>query len=411
MTDSTASCLPPLPCDRMLSPELRLAVACSWIAPAPWEDLQDATVRAICAAGVDWEAFLRQVDRHGIPVQALSVLRRCEGLDVPDDVHGALKDRNKRTVVKSFMQTGELIRINRLLKAHDIDMIALKGVALSQRLYGTPHVRTSCDIDVLVRPQDLAAVDRLLAGIGYRDMHKVMEHLTERQQAALLIGAHHLGYSSRENGQHLEVHWRSRLWSRDDMEVFWQGRQETTLQGESLGCPDDATLLLFLCDHGARHWWVRLKWLGDVAMMLADDGRQDWDAVLALADRLGLGRVLAQAALLVHRLYGLPLPSPVAALVRGEKSAVGLAKKALAAMGDGRKTSRFPWAGLCLEGIRRAIYYRQIRSAVPWSRWVKELATAPAPDYLTLPLPDSLFWLYLPLRPFFWLQREYGRRP
>jgi hypothetical protein len=411
MTDSAASCLPPFPTEQRLSPEFRLAVACSWIAPPAWEALQNATVAAICEAGLDWEAFLQQVDQHGIPAQALSVLRRSPALDIPDALHQALKARNKQTVFKSLMQTGELIRINRLFKAHDIDMIALKGVTLSQRLYGSPHVRTSSDIDVLIRPENLATADKLLAGLGYRDRQNVMAHLTERQRAAMLIGSHNVGYSNRENRQYLEVHWRSRLWSRDDMETFWRRRQEMLLLEEALGCPDDATLLLFLCDHGARHWWVRLKWLGDVATMLADGGLQDWDAVMTLADRLGLHRVFAQAALLVHGLYGLPLPSPVMALVAGEASAADLANKALAARCDIGKTNRFAWAGLCLEGVRKAIYYRQIRPAVPWGRWVKEFATGPADDYLALPLPDSLFWLYLPLRPVFWLQREYGRRP
>lgn len=403
MPDAAAPCWPPLPWDVNLSPDLQLAVACSWIAPEPWEDRQNAKVASICDAGVDWGAFLQQVDRHGIAVQALSVLRRCKGLDVPEDVYGALKARNKRITVRSFMQTGELIRISRLLKAHDIDMIALKGVVLSQRLYGSPHVRTSGDIDVLVRPEDLAAVDRLLVGIGYRNV----DDLTERQTDAFLVRSHHLNYVREENGQHLELHWQSHFWSRDDMEELWQNRKTITLSGEQLAFLDDPALFLFLCDHGSRHLWFRLKWLGDIGLMLSDKRIGDWELTLKMADRLGFRRILAQTALLIHGLYAISMPPELLNLMGSEKISIGLAKKALNAIL--KETNECLKKGRKLEGIKDAIYYKQIRPALPFGRLLKEVCICPL-DYQAFPLPDHLFWLYLPLRPVFWFWRHYGGR-
>lgn len=410
MDDRTVPGLPPFPSHLILPPEFRLAVACSWIAPGSQASLQNEMVAAIYKAGVDWDAFLALVDRHGIPVQALSVLRRCLGAELPDRLCRALKARSKRTKLRAFVQTCELIRLNRLLREHGIDMMPLKGVALSQRLYGSPDVRASCDIDVLIRPEDLAAVDRLLAGIGYRNRLTRAERLTARQQAALLGGSHHMEYVGNGSNQKIELHWRSRFWSRKDMAAFWQAPQTQTLMDEQLDFPDDATLFLFLCDHGSRHHWLNLKWLGDVAMMLADGELNVWGAVPVLAGRLRMRRVVAQTALLVHWLYALPLPPSIWALAREEKAAFPLAKRAVDAMlGTGKKDG-YPLKKLWFEWINRTVYFLRLRPAVSSFRLLKELSNCHASDYLAFPLPDSLFWLYLPLRPFLWCLRSYDGR-
>jgi hypothetical protein len=314
-----------------------------------------------------------------------------------------LKIRNKRAAVGSFIQASELIRLNRLLRNHAIDMIPLKGVALSQRLYGAPEVRSPGDLDVLIRPENIVVVDRLLSELGYRNLLD----LTRRQQTAMLGGRHHLNYYCERSGQHLELHWRSHFWSRDDVEALWQNRETVTLLDEPFDFPNDPAQFLFLCDHGSRHRWGRLKWLGDIAMMLVDGGVHNWGAVPALADRLGLRRVVAQATLLVHWLYGPSLPAPIAELVAKEKAAPALAKTAVAAMLSGRRTGK-PLLGRVLPtGIENALYDKRIRPAIPWGRLLQELAICPT-DYVVFPLPDRLFWLYVPLRPVFWFWRHYG---
>jgi hypothetical protein len=301
------------------------------------------------------------------------------------------------------MQMAELVRINRRLRAYGIDIIPLKGGCLSQRLYGSPGVRASGDIDILIRPENLSAADRVLAELGYRNIYD----LTERQTAAFRVRSHHVNYFRKESGQHLELHWRTHFRTPGEMEEFWRGRKTVEIMGEPFAFLEDPILFLFLCDHGARHAWFRMKWLGDIAMMLANESIRDWDAVLTLADRLGLRRVVAQASLLVFWLYGIPLPSRLSARIAGEKTAFGLAKKAVDALlvGEGERVSR----GRRLAGLRDTVYLKRIRPSLPFGLFLKESLMCPT-DYVTFPLPDSLFWMYVPLRPFFWFWRHYGGR-
>lgn len=401
MPEAMARNLPPFPADLRLPPEFRLAVACSWIAPDGQAGLQGARVAEICRAGLDWDAFLDQVKWHGIAVQALSVLRRCPEAGGPTRLWQALQARRKRTVVRSFMQATELIRLARLLREHKVEMLPLKGAVLSQKLYGAPDIRTSGDIDVLIRPEDYPAADRLLRKSGYRSLYT----LTDRQREIFLAHAYNTVYCCEASGQVLELHWRNRFWSRDDMQALWRERQTATLLGERIEAPADAALFLYLCDHGARHRWGRLKWFSDVAMMLADSGRYDWGAVAELAGRLKMRRLVAQTGLLAHWLYGVSLPAPIMQLAVEEKVTAALGKKALAAMLEGRggKKSLLP------EGVENALYYKQVRPAIPIRSLVRELIVCPA-DCQLLPLPDGLFWLYVPLRPLLWFWRNNGGR-
>ena len=51
--------------------------------------------------------------------------------------------------------------------AAGLPVIALKGFVLSQALYGDPFRRVSCDVDLLVRPEDRARADALLVDLGF----------------------------------------------------------------------------------------------------------------------------------------------------------------------------------------------------------------------------------------------------
>jgi hypothetical protein len=400
MPDGTSHPLPPFPAGLALSPEFRLAVACSWIAPERLHHQQGELVASLCDAGIDWDAFLALVGRHGIPVQALTVLRRCLGDEMPERPYRELLGRGRRKALTSTVQMAELVRINRLLRTHGIHIIPLKGVCLSRKLYGAPGVRASGDMDVLIRPENLSAADRLLSELGYRNIYD----LTERQTAAYLAHAHHVVYCHEESGQQLELHWRTHFWTHGEMEEFWRGRENVEMMGEPFTFLEDSMLFLFLCDHGSRHAWYRMKWVSDIAMMLAGKYIHDWDPVLALAERLGLRRVVAQASLLVFWLYGIPLPSQLSALIAAENEAVWLTKKAVFALiAGGTKYSLWSMR------ITNTAYFKRIKPDLSFSLILKELFMCPV-DYVTFPLPDSLFWMYVPLRPFFWFWRHYGGR-
>ena len=91
----------------------------------------------------------------------------------------------------------ELKQLRSVLEEAEIPFLPLKGSVMRTQ-YPAPWMRTSSDIDLLVRPEDLERTSRLLE-----------EHLS--YHAGILYGQHQ-GFSAPENGMHIEVH--HTLWTK-----------------------------------------------------------------------------------------------------------------------------------------------------------------------------------------------------
>ncbi|HYP12765.1 MAG TPA: nucleotidyltransferase family protein, partial [Bryobacteraceae bacterium] len=67
--------------------------------------------------------------------------------------------------------------------------------------------------------------------------------------------------------------------------------------------------LLYCCLHGSSHGWSRLKWLGDIRVMIGLLNPDDWVPLLKAARELRMETLLAQAVLLLNSVFGLPIPA------------------------------------------------------------------------------------------------------
>ena len=118
-------------------------------------------------------------------------------------------------------------------------------------------------------------------------------------------------------------------------------------------------------------------------------------------------RPLAQAALMVHWLYGIPLAAPLAALICREKTALPLSLAAVKALQISETDHELQQKRL--ENVRSLRYRIRLRSHHHVGMQLKRVMMHPA-DFKHFPLPDRLFWLYAPLRPIFWFWRHYVLR-
>ena len=95
------------------------------------------------------------------------------------------------SVVRFVRIDAELKNISKLFEEEGIDFIPLKGSVL-KFYYKNPKIRTSCDIDILVRESDLSKCDSLLS--------EKLKYKRGNQNA------HDVSYRS-ESGVHLELHY------------------------------------------------------------------------------------------------------------------------------------------------------------------------------------------------------------
>ena len=80
------------------------------------------------------------------------------------------------------------------------------------------------------------------------------------------------------------------------MDALWRLSHHAERLGAPLRSLAGDPLLLYLCDHGTRHDWSRVKWLSDVAMLLAHPRQVPWNDLFALARDLDASVPLAVAA-------------------------------------------------------------------------------------------------------------------
>jgi hypothetical protein len=139
-------------------------------------------------------------------------------------------------------------------------------------------------------------------------------------------------------------------------------------------------------------------------MLFSQERSGGWESLLALADQLEMRRVLPQSAILVHWLYGILLHGLLCKLVNEERTALPLGTGALQAMLLSLR--ELADAGKLLGSLRHVWSLMQLIPALPYSELLKSIVIRDA-DFKEFPLPNELFWLYIPLWPVFWFLRNF----
>lgn len=255
--------------------------------------------------GTDWGALIRLAERHRVvPALATAATGLIEG--PPEPVAARLSALAQQAAFDELALAATVREIISVLEQRGIGCIVLKGVPLSLMIHGRLGMRTSRDIDILVAPRDASAALDGLEGMGFyrRDASTALPVLMRRHKDVELL---HDG-----RRQIVELHWRlfdnaCLLPLPADMAP---GRVALPPAGQCAVLPERLTLL-YLANHGAQHGWSRLKWLADLAALLAPMGA---DGIAALYVGTGWAegrRSMAQALLLCGALFGWPVPDAV----------------------------------------------------------------------------------------------------
>lgn len=371
----------------------------------PQHDEDRAALHEPVAAAPRWDAVLDGARRHAVAPLLLAGLQ-SSGAAVPDPVIAELRREAVAAARASLVQAAALARLARRFAEAGIPVLALKGIPLSLLLYGEPGLRSARDIDLLVDPARADAAEALLAETGHS---RVGPALSRRQRALYRRWFKEVEYAHPVHGR-VELHHRLTdlpelvPW---DFAALWRERDEIAVGGAAvpvLGCQH---LACYLCAHGAEHAWQRLRWLTDLAALLRAPGALD--AALASADEAGLAAPMLQAVELAHDWLALPVAEPVLARARADRRVARL-NRLLAHSYAGTAWCEMPPRGSPAALMRYSLWQRLYRLSIKplWRyrlRLLRREMLSPA-DWVALPLPDRLFWLYPLIRPFGWLWRR-----
>jgi hypothetical protein len=390
---------------RAASPAFQLMIATSWVAPDSCRDHQDDAVRRAFEAGPNWTEYLRLIDRHRTPALSWAALKRAPRVHIPEQVKRELQKRSDVCRLQAMLHLQLLTGVLKALNHSGIPVMPLKGPLLSLALYGDAGLRQSRDLDILVPQKEIAQTQECLEKIGWRLGPEYLS-LSPRQWEATIRHELHIDYVHPQQGCQLELHWRNEWYSPQETEQHWVRSGTSGLLGSSYRAMRHADLAIYLCNHGGGHRWFRAKWLGDLARMHCN-GQVDWPEVLAYARTVGQERSVLLCLHLLSEWYDLAFPNIEETLYKTLPYPLACkAVRDLTAPGEPAELNAL--AGF-KERVRNSRYNRLLW---PHRSWWKSLAwfTHCRFDFRVLRLPDSLFWLYTPLRPFLWVWRCTRRR-
>ncbi|MBO0716926.1 MAG: nucleotidyltransferase family protein [Rhizobiales bacterium] len=381
-----------------MSPEFSLtAICCRW----PLSDEHAPAIRAAAQEVSDWDRFLRLVKHHRVAMQVRRALRLANvelSSTTADELDLLVKPRVHRGLRLAF----EAVRLQNLLTGAGIPSLVLKGVALEQLAYGALGAKQTRDVDCLVPPEHAEAALAFLEREGYT-LWLPAAALSTMQRRAVIRFGREVEVIAPGTKLRVELQWRladnPALLSGIDARAPTQ--TVTLSEGASIRtlAPDD--LFAYLCVHGARHCWSRLKWLADLnALIAATDA--DVEHLYRHAQKAGAGYCAGQALLLCERLFGFKLPGGLARELHADKRCRKLVDIAMAAMTTTSGEGDVGFGGV-VRGLRNqfllgrsfAFYAAQCR-----------LAYAGVADIVRLPLPRPLHFLYPLLRLPLWLWRR-----
>jgi hypothetical protein len=91
--------------------------------------------------------------------------------------------------------------------------------------------------------------------------------------------AYEESYVRNDGNVWVEIHWNLLAVTPVEMEPLWARVGSTSILGTAVTTLSTADTLIYLCLHGAKHRWVRLAWLADVAALVDRSPELEWEAV------------------------------------------------------------------------------------------------------------------------------------
>jgi hypothetical protein len=381
-----------------LSPEAALVLCCATTAATP---SRTALASELAARVRSWDSAIEIAKRHAV----LPLVHRYLGLEcssaMPAKAMSKIRIQSQLIALYNRHLTTELVRLTGLLKTANIAAIAFKGPVLAAMAYGSIDLRQFVDLDILVRQTDLPRIAEILTAEKYLSPHTRREGLATgyfQEYEDAFFAAGRLGA--------IDVHWkiipRSFRFAPDE-EFFWRRAQAVELEFGTVTAIAPEDLLLFICVHAAKHGWVQLGSICDVAETIRARPAIDLMAILDEATTLGSRRIFLTGIYLAHELVGAPIPEDIVAIARNDHAVRALARRIAIQLFDEasrRDVQIDPWMVplRSIEGPRARINYMVRRMLAPTMG-----------DYELIPLPRLLFPLYWAIRPFR-MAVQYGPR-
>lgn len=339
----------------------------------------------------DWQAITAEAGRHGLSSILYQTIKDLKAEHhIPEHLWGELRRTFYISAARNMRLFNEMKKVFALFKRIGVPVIALKGAHLADQVYSNIALRGMCDLDLLVKEDDLEKIEKIFLeqGVlkdGYNSVEpKYRYHVSYRLPASRLM---------------VEVHWK--LFSAPDCcqfdhEAIWQ-RAEPLVEGQPevlVLAPED--LLIYVCAHAARHTiHMNSRNLYDIKEILEQNRNAlSWPEIEERARLWGVQRSLYVFLRLAHELLGAAITGEQLAMIRPDlfeekKYSLALSQAYQANAEDLAETSTMAFTFWRYKGLKENLSYF-IRLVLPYKEKVARIYSVPANSWLV--------YFYYPVR-------------
>ena len=362
---------------------------------APTYNTSAQTIRdRLNSTNTDWSQAMQSAQDQGLlPLFAQRLLTEFADC-LPNSIRIALELLLEQHRDKTAALTRALTELLRQFDRANLIAIPFKGPVLAERAFGNTGLRLFADLDILFPEAQVDQAVQILIRNGYQHH----SDLNSAQIAAIRrYGGQYMLFNP-STSICVEPHWAfapSTLAIDLDYSVWFEHARRTTFLGQSCFRLVPEHEVLMLCIHAGKERWSTLKPVVDLAGFVNQHPALNWHQLLEESQRWGILRMLLLGVQLIHELLNTEIPVVCKSKIVADPTVNKLAIRIIKALADQQTAILNPYQ---IDRYRLALRERQSDKC----RYIIRTITTPrAQHYRIVALPDSLRWLYLPIKLIF----------
>jgi len=337
---------------------------------------------------IDWENLFSLSIRHGILPNVYKRLKKLKKGTIPKDKLTKFKSVYFQIVQLNLIRANQLIKVIKLLKEKNIDMIPFKGPVLSLQAYGDHCFRISADLDILIKSDDMFLVYDTMISAGYKPFFPLSEKKKKIWRRA---------------GRDFEFSFSNTVI--DFHQRLTQGHSAFKITPEEMNEDNFVTMMdykirtlspentiLAMCIHSTKERWRSLRMVSDLSYFLHSHPELDWDKLLQKAKKMGVLKIVLTGFSILKELINEKFPDDIEKKISENISRNEIYKKYIGKILSGKREEN--------TSSRITSIVEALDSLIHQSKFLLNFLFSPTPeDFKFLSLPEFLYPLYRILRP------------
>lgn len=297
---------------RMQLNELKLI---SWCTRTKMDTYAYQQIENLLTQCINWKSVIKQAAYHEILSFVYYNIHKFKKLNISKDIFIILEKSYYATLSKNINLWKEFCYIQEAFHKARVEIIPLKGIILAEILYHNIGLRQMADIDILIKENDLLALNAIETQMLQLGYHMELDNLPENYWRKYHC---HIKFYNPRKDITVDMHWAfapPRPHKIDLTPIWKRSRIRLINQVEVLTLTPEDTLFS-LCFHICRDIFnlqhLKLRELCDIHELITQyNSYLDWDYIMEKVTSLRIKGAFLYLYILTKRYLGTLWPADV----------------------------------------------------------------------------------------------------